>query len=103
MLRNTTHCGVRSLAEIKRDEDVEIGHIAFDAIRERCPALGLGPGAVVRCVACRDWDLILRTPDASEVVIDRFYATFIEVRPVLDVRVAARDTATVQVQGCPGR
>ena len=95
MRRNTAHNGVRSLAQVKRDENVEIGHIAFDAIRQRCPALGLEPGAVVRCVACRDWDLILRTRDATEVVIDRFYAAFIEVRPVLPPDATARNAATV--------
>ena len=73
---------VRSLAQVTRDEDVQIGYIAFDAIRERCPALGLESGARVHCVACRDRDLILRTAADEEVIIDRFYATFIEVQPV---------------------
>ena len=73
---------VRSLAQVTRDEDVQIGHIAFDAIRERCPALGLEPGARVHCVACREWDLILRTAADREVIIDRFYATLIEVQPL---------------------
>ena len=94
MRRNTTHCGVRSLSEVKRDENVEIGHIAFDAIRERCPALGLEPGVVVRCVGARDWDLVLRTPAATEVVIDRFYASFIEVLPVPSRRAPAREAVT---------
>lgn len=78
-------CRVRSLAQVTRDESVQIGHIAFDAIRERCPALGLEPGATVHCVACRDWDLILRTAGDREVIIDRFYAAFIEVEPIRSV------------------
>jgi hypothetical protein len=82
MHRSLADRSVRSLAEVKRDEDVEIAHIAFDVIRERCPALGLGPGVVVHCVDARGWDLVLRTPAATEVVIDRFYAAFIEVRPL---------------------
>jgi hypothetical protein len=73
---------VRSLAQVRRDEDVQIGYIAFDAIREQCPALGLEPGARVHCVACRDRDLVLRTAVDREVIIDRFYATFIEVQPL---------------------
>lgn len=97
----TAQCGVRSLAQVRRDENVEIGHIAFDAIRERCPALGLEQGTVVRCVECRDWDLILRTPDATEVVIDRFYAAFIEVRPVLPARAPARDAANATLRSRP--
>ena len=82
MRRNTVDRSTRSLAQVARDEDVEIGYIAFDAIRERCPALGLAPGIAVHCIDRRDRDLVLRTAADREVIIDRFYAAFIEVRPV---------------------
>lgn len=90
MLRNTADRSTRSLAQVARDEDVEIGYIAFDAIRERCPALGLEPGAAVHCVDCRDRDVVLRTAADREVIIDRFYAAFIEVRPVSSPRTTAQ-------------
>ena len=84
--RRPGYHSMRSLAQVKRDEDLEIGHIAFDATRERCLALGLEFGAVVRCVASRDWDIVLRTAANNEVVIDRSYAVFIEVLPVAQPR-----------------
>ena len=73
---------IQCLADLHRGEDAEIGVIAFETIRERCPALGIRSGIVVHCDDSREWELVLRTDEGRELAIDRFYAAFIEARPV---------------------
>ena len=77
-----SHRPIQCLADLHRGEDAEIGIIAFDSIRERCPELGIRPGIVVHCDDSREWELVLRTEEGQELAIDRFYAAFIEARPV---------------------
>lgn len=79
---STRQRSVRSLADMRSGEDAEIGDIAFETIREQCPALGLRVGTVVHCAESRGRELVLQTPEGQELAVDRFYAAFIEVRPV---------------------
>jgi hypothetical protein len=70
---------------MRAGDDARISHIAFETIRERCPALGIDIGAIVHCTESRGWELVLRTSLGREVIVDRFYAAFIEATPIADL------------------
>jgi hypothetical protein len=82
MATTRSHRPIQCLADLHRGEDAEIGVIAFDSIRARCPELGIRSGIVVHCDDSREWELVLRMEDGRELAIDRFHAAFIEARPV---------------------
>ncbi len=79
---------VRALAEVKTGERVEVVDIVFDTIRELCPTLGIHLGDVFRCRERTSHAVLLMRGDGAQVEVDRFYASFVQVRTVDQTRLA---------------
>lgn len=71
----------RSLADVALQDEVRIRDICFDVIREHCTQSGLHTGDTVRPVGGNGQQLVLRTATGARVMLDRFYACFVEVSP----------------------
>lgn len=76
----------KALAEVKTGERVEVVEIVFDTIRELCPTLRVGD--VFRCKERTSRAVMLSRGDGAQVVVDRFYASFVQVRSVDQTRLA---------------
>lgn len=72
--------GIRTLADAVRGEVLEIGHIAFDGVRELCDELGLARGDVVLCRGAGTTILRLETAAGRTVDLERRWAMFVEAR-----------------------
>jgi hypothetical protein len=74
----------RMLADIAVDDEIQVREICFDVIRTHCSRAGVRQGDVLRCVGGTDRELALQTRAGARVLVDRFYACFVEVgRPAL--------------------
>lgn len=73
---------IRSLADAPIGEQVEVVSGLFDVVRQLCPALGIGAGDMLWCEGHTDRHVHFRRTDGRAVVIDRFYASFIEIQAV---------------------
>lgn len=78
----------KALAEVKAGERIEVVEIVFDTIRELCPTLGIHLGDVFRCRERTSRAVMLMRGDGAQVVVDRFYASFVQVRSVDQTRLA---------------
>ncbi len=78
----------RALADVKAGERVEVVDIVFETIRELCPTLGIHLGDVLHCQRRTARDMLLLRGDGGQVTVDRFYASFVEIRTVDQSRLA---------------
>lgn len=70
---------VRSLADVRAGEQVQVVAGVFDVVRQLCPTMGIGAGDTLQCERHSSRHVHLRHTDGREVAIDRFYASFIEI------------------------
>lgn len=75
-----TDDGITTVADARRGDLVQIGHIAFDSVRLLCDELGLAPGCVARCRDAGPAHLVLETEAGRTVRIERRWAAFVEAR-----------------------
>ena len=75
----TARRDLRQLADVVRGEQVEVVEIVFDTVRQICPTLGLHPADILTCEGGTPRDLVLRTGNGKQIVVDRFYASFVAI------------------------
>lgn len=71
-----------SLDAVHAEDWVQIRCILFEQVRERCGAVGVREGEVVRCRESTAEVLRLQTEDGRVLEVAREWARFIEVAPL---------------------
>jgi hypothetical protein len=86
---------VPSLANIRAGERVRIERVYFaDAVHSSCPDLRFECGEVVRCLADSPLHIVLGDDESGRRVLDRFYASFVEVTPMTNIVVRLCETSS---------
>lgn len=70
---------LRSLAEIRPADTVQIRTILFGTLKDLCYGLGIAEGDVVCCVRTSPGVLLLRTGSGRKVLFEMDWARFIAV------------------------
>ncbi len=68
-----------SLADVAAGDDVIVKCVLFDQFRLLCGVAGVHAGDCLRCIGGTPLQLSFRTHAGTPIVIDRFYAAFVEV------------------------
>lgn len=74
---------VAALASAKPGRHYRIGEILFDAVRERCAELGYAEGDEIICMENDRRGVCVVGDDDTWRILDRHYARFVRVEPVV--------------------